>query len=33
MDEGAIVESGSPHEVLVQPQHPRTKDFIAAVLK
>jgi polar amino acid transport system ATP-binding protein len=33
MDEGAIVESGSSHEVLVQPQHPRTKDFIAAVLK
>jgi polar amino acid transport system ATP-binding protein len=33
MDEGAIVESGSPQEVLVQPQHPRTKDFIAAVLK
>jgi len=33
MDEGAIVESGSPHEVLVRPQHPRTKDFIAAVLK
>jgi polar amino acid transport system ATP-binding protein len=33
MDEGAIVESGSPQEVLVRPQHPRTKDFIAAVLK
>jgi polar amino acid transport system ATP-binding protein len=33
MDEGAIVESGSPHEVLVRPQHPRTRDFIAAVLK
>ena len=33
MDEGAIVESGSPQEILVRPQHPRTKDFIAAVLK
>jgi polar amino acid transport system ATP-binding protein len=33
MDEGAIVESGSPQEVLVRPQHPRTQDFIAAVLK
>ena len=33
MDEGAIVESGLPQEVLVRPQHPRTKDFIAAVLK
>jgi polar amino acid transport system ATP-binding protein len=33
MDVGTIVESGSPQEVLVQPQHPRTKDFIAAVLK
>jgi polar amino acid transport system ATP-binding protein len=32
MDEGSIVETGTPHEVLVNPQHPRTKDFIAAVL-
>lgn len=32
MDEGAIVESGSPREVLVRPQQQRTKDFIAAVL-
>ena len=32
MDEGAIVETGSPQEVLVRPQQPRTKDFIAAVL-
>jgi polar amino acid transport system ATP-binding protein len=32
MDHGAIVESGSPQEVLVNPQHPRTRDFIAAVL-
>jgi general L-amino acid transport system ATP-binding protein len=33
MDEGAVVESGSPQDILVRPQHPRTKDFIAAVLK
>jgi len=32
MDEGSIVETGTPQEVLVNPRHPRTKDFIAAVL-
>jgi polar amino acid transport system ATP-binding protein len=32
MDEGAIVESGAPQEILVRPQQQRTKDFIAAVL-
>jgi len=32
MDRGAIVESGTPQEVLVNPKHPRTRDFIAAVL-
>jgi polar amino acid transport system ATP-binding protein len=32
MDRGAIVESGTPQQVLVNPQHPRTRDFIAAVL-
>jgi len=32
MDEGAIVETGSPQEVLVRPQQQRTKEFIAAVL-
>jgi polar amino acid transport system ATP-binding protein len=32
MDEGAIVESGLPQEVLVRPRQQRTKDFIAAVL-
>jgi polar amino acid transport system ATP-binding protein len=32
MDHGAVVESGSPQEVLVNPRHPRTRDFIAAVL-
>ena len=33
MDQGAIVESGAPADVLVQPQHARTRDFVAAVLK
>jgi len=32
MDHGAIVEYGSPRQVLVNPEHPRTRDFIAAVL-
>ena len=32
MDHGAIVEYGSPQQVLVNPEHPRTRDFIAAVL-
>ena len=32
MDRGAIVERGSPQEVLVHPTQQRTRDFIAAVL-
>ena len=32
MDRGAIVEAGTPQEVLQNPQHPRTREFIAAVL-
>ncbi len=32
MDRGTIVEAGSPQEVLVKPQHARTREFIAAVL-
>jgi polar amino acid transport system ATP-binding protein len=32
MDRGAIVESGSPQQVLGHPQQSRTRDFIAAVL-
>jgi polar amino acid transport system ATP-binding protein len=32
MDEGRVVESGAPNEVLGTPQHPRTREFIAAVL-
>jgi polar amino acid transport system ATP-binding protein len=32
MDRGAIVEIGSPQEILVKPQQARTRDFIAAVI-
>lgn len=32
MDQGAIVESGSPDEVLGSPRHPRTQGFVSAVL-
>ncbi|MGI4984591.1 MAG: amino acid ABC transporter ATP-binding protein [Janthinobacterium lividum] len=32
MDQGAIVESGTPEEVLGAPRHPRTQGFISAVL-
>jgi len=32
MDRGAVVEMGPPQEVLVKPQHARTRDFIAAVI-
>jgi polar amino acid transport system ATP-binding protein len=32
MDEGRIVESGAPRQVLSQPQHPRTQSFLGKVL-
>lgn len=32
MDEGVIVESGTPAELFDQPKHPRTKDFLSKVL-
>jgi polar amino acid transport system ATP-binding protein len=32
MDEGRLVEIGPPGEVLANPRHPRTKEFIAAVI-
>jgi polar amino acid transport system ATP-binding protein len=32
MDGGAIVESGSPHDVLSAPREKRTRDFLARVL-
>jgi polar amino acid transport system ATP-binding protein len=32
MDRGALVETGTPDQVLGKPSHPRTRDFINAVL-
>jgi polar amino acid transport system ATP-binding protein len=32
MDGGVIVESGNPREVLANPQHPRTREFLSKVL-
>ena len=32
MDQGRLVEQGPPAQVLGAPEHPRTRDFIAAVL-
>jgi polar amino acid transport system ATP-binding protein len=32
MDEGVVVESGPPREVLSNPQHERTKAFLSKVL-
>jgi len=32
MDGGVVVESGPPREVLANPQHPRTRDFLSKVL-
>jgi polar amino acid transport system ATP-binding protein len=32
MDHGKVVERGPPAEILSRPAHPRTRDFIAAVL-
>lgn len=32
MDGGVIVEQGDPREVLSNPQHPRTQDFLSRVL-
>lgn len=33
MDEGKILEDGSPEEIFDNPKHPRTKDFLGKVLK
>jgi len=32
MDAGVVVESGNPREVIANPQHQRTKDFLSKVL-
>ena len=32
LDQGRVVEQGTPDEVLTRPQHPRTQEFLAKVL-
>jgi polar amino acid transport system ATP-binding protein len=32
MDEGIIMEQGTPEEIFTNPQNPRTKDFLSKVL-
>ena len=32
MDEGQIVEQGTPHQLFTSPQHPRLQDFLSKVL-
>ncbi len=32
MDEGVVVESGDPREIITNPQHTRTKEFLSKVL-
>ncbi len=32
MDDGLIVESGKPRDVIANPQHPRTREFLGRVL-
>jgi polar amino acid transport system ATP-binding protein len=32
MDQGVVVESGPPKDVIANPQHPRTRDFLSKVL-
>ena len=32
LDDGRVIEQGSPDEVLGRPQHPRTREFLAKVL-
>jgi ABC-type polar amino acid transport system ATPase subunit len=33
MDQGVVVEQGSPHEVLEQPKNERTRSFLGLVLE
>jgi polar amino acid transport system ATP-binding protein len=32
IDDGVVVESGTPREVLARPRHERTREFLAKVL-
>ncbi len=31
IDQGAVIEQGVPRQILTDPQHPRTRDFLAKV--
>ena len=33
MDGGVIVESGAPEVIFTQPEHPRTREFLARILE
>jgi ABC-type polar amino acid transport system ATPase subunit len=33
MDQGVVCEQGSPKEMFSNPKHPRTKEFLARVLR
>jgi polar amino acid transport system ATP-binding protein len=32
MDDGVVVESGTPRDIIANPQHERTKSFLSKVL-
>lgn len=32
MDEGLILEEGTPQEIFANPKHPRTREFLGKVL-
>ena len=31
MDAGEVIETGTPPDIFVNPQHPRTRDFMSSV--
>jgi polar amino acid transport system ATP-binding protein len=33
MDAGKVVEEGAPQQVLREPKHPRTREFLARLLR
>jgi ABC-type polar amino acid transport system ATPase subunit len=33
LDEGRILEQGTPHQIFTQPAHARTREFLARVLE
>ncbi|CCO07392.1 ectoine/hydroxyectoine ABC transporter ATP-binding protein EhuA [Desulforamulus hydrothermalis] len=33
MDEGKIIESGTPEQIFTSPRHPRTREFLSSVLR